>query len=62
MEFGRVIEIFVAMPRMVMAAAVGTVLRLERRFNRFDLRAELFVDGLAVASATSNYAIFAPRG
>ena len=26
------------------------------------LRAELFVDGLAVASATSNYAIFAPRG
>ena len=26
---------------MVMAAAVGTVLRLERRFDGFDLRAEL---------------------
>jgi hypothetical protein len=45
-QFGRVVEIFIAVPRMVMAAAVGAVFRLERRF-----------DGSVVAPSCSSMAL-----
>ena len=42
----RVVEIFVAMARMVMATAIGAVFRLERRFKGFGGGAQLIEHGL----------------
>ena len=45
-QFWRVVEVFITVTRMMMAAAVGAVFRLKRSFDGLGLGAELFEHGL----------------
>ncbi|MNC76264.1 hypothetical protein D3C75_1279490 [compost metagenome] len=46
MQARRIVEIFIAMARMVMATTVGAVLGLEGRLEGLGMRAELLEHGL----------------
>ena len=46
MQFGRVIEVFVTMARVMMTTAIGAVLGLERRLDGVRIGAQLFQHGL----------------